>query len=204
MCEVGEEIKIFDEELRVVEFEFDIIFFLILNILYEFVLVGEIEDDNIEVCKWGEKFLFVYELKLYWDIVDELGILDFECVVKVIGSCFVFYKGLGVCLECVFYNFMFDFYVDEYNYIEVILFYMVNCVSMMGMGQFFKFEEDVFKIREEDYFLILIVEVLIINMYWDEIFLGDSLLINYVVFSVCFCLEVGLVGCDICGLICQY
>lgn len=120
------------------------------------------------------------------------------------GSCFVFYKGLGVRLECVFINFMMDLYMDEYGYEEIFFLYMVNCISMIGIGQFFKFEEDVFKIKEEDYFLIFIVEVLVINLYCDEILSGDQFLIVYIVYSVCFCFEVGFVGRDICGFICQY
>lgn len=79
-----------------------------LNFFYDFVLVGLDEEDNVEICCWSELCIFVFELKLYWEIVENLDILDFECGVKVVGSCFVYYKGLGVWLECVVYNFMFD------------------------------------------------------------------------------------------------
>lgn len=65
-----------------------------------------------------------------------------------------------------------------------------------------KFEEDVFLIEVEDYFFILIVEVLVINYYCEDILKVEDLLRKYIVFSVCFCFEVGFVGCDMCGLIC--
>lgn len=92
MREVGEEIKKLDEELRTVEAELDTILLSIPNIPHESVPVGETEDDNVEVRKWGEKPSFAYEPKPHWDIADELGILDFERAAKVTGSRFVFYK----------------------------------------------------------------------------------------------------------------
>ncbi|ASB63193.1 seryl-tRNA synthetase [Bacillus sp. A053] len=204
MREVGEEIKKLDEELRTVEAELDTILLSIPNIPHESVPVGETEDDNIEVRKWGEKPSFAYEPKPHWDIADELGILDFERAAKVTGSRFVFYKGLGARLERALYNFMLDLHVDEYNYTEVIPPYMVNRASMTGTGQLPKFEEDAFKIREEDYFLIPTAEVPITNMHRDEIFSGDSLPINYAAFSACFRSEAGSAGRDTRGLIRQH
>lgn len=134
MCVVGDCIKILDIELREIDEKLDMILMLILNILYEFILVGELEDDNVEICKWGEVCEFDFELKVYWDLGIDLDIFDFENVVKVIGSCFVFYKKLGVRLEWVLINFMMDLYLNEYGYEEMLLLYMVNCVSMIGIG----------------------------------------------------------------------
>lgn len=99
---------------------------------------------------------------------------------------------------------MLDLHVDEYNYTEVIPPYMVNRASMTGTGQLPKFEEDAFKIREEDYFLIPTAEVPITNMHRDEILSGDSLPINYAAFSACFRSEAGSAGRDTRGLIRQH
>lgn len=107
-----------------------IVFF---NILVDDVLFGVDEDENVEVCCWGIFCEFDFEIKVYWDLGESFGIFDWECGVKVIGFCFFFYKGLGVCLECVIYSFMLDEYVKE-GYIEVIFFYMVNYDLMFGMG----------------------------------------------------------------------
>ncbi|MER0465944.1 serine--tRNA ligase [Bacillus cabrialesii subsp. cabrialesii] len=204
MREVGEEIKKLDDELRTVESELDTILLSIPNIPHESVPVGKTEDDNIEVRKWGEMPSFAYEPKPHWDIADELGILDFERAAKVTGSRFVFYKGLGARLERALYNFMLDLHVDEYKYTEVIPPYMVNRASMTGTGQLPKFEEDAFKIREEDYFLIPTAEVPITNMHSDEILSGDNLPINYAAFSACFRSEAGSAGRDTRGLIRQH
>ena len=204
MREVGEDIKKLDEELRTVESSLDKIMLSIPNIPHESVPVGETEDDNVEVRKWGELPEFSFEPKPHWDIADQLDILDFERAGKVTGSRFVFYKGLGARLERALYNFMLDLHVDEYGYTEVIPPYMVNRASMTGTGQLPKFEEDAFKIREEDYFLIPTAEVPITNLHRDEILSADELPINYAAFSACFRSEAGSAGRDTRGLIRQH
>ncbi|MGG3983616.1 serine--tRNA ligase [Bacillus licheniformis] len=204
MREVGEDIKKLDEELRTVESSLDKIMLSIPNIPHESVPVGETEDDNVEVRKWGELPEFSFEPKPHWDIADQLDILDFERAGKVTGSRFVFYKGLGARLERALYNFMLDLHVDEYGYTEVIPPYMVNRASMTGTGQLPKFEEDAFKIREEDYFLIPTAEVPITNLHRDEILSAAELPINYAAFSACFRSEAGSAGRDTRGLIRQH
>ncbi|MBR0585090.1 serine--tRNA ligase [Bacillus altitudinis MN12] len=204
MREVGDEIKKLDDELRTVEESLQTILFSIPNIPHDSVPVGETEDDNIEVRKWGEQPGFSFEPKPHWDVADELKILDFERAGKVTGSRFVFYKGLGARLERALYNFMLDLHVDEFGFTEVLPPYMVNRASMTGTGQLPKFEEDAFKIREEDYFLIPTAEVPITNMHRDEILEGEQLPINYAAFSACFRSEAGSAGRDTRGLIRQH
>lgn len=204
MREVGEEIKTLDESLRTVEASLERIMLSIPNIPHESVPVGETEDDNVEVRKWGEVPEFSFEAKPHWEIADQLEILDFERAGKVTGSRFVFYKGLGARLERALFNFMLDFHVDEYGYTEVLPPYMVNRTSMTGTGQLPKFEEDAFKIREEDYFLIPTAEVPVTNMHRDEILAADELPINYAAFSACFRSEAGSAGRDTRGLIRQH
>lgn len=204
MREVGDEIKKLDDELRTVEESLQHILFSIPNIPHDSVPVGETEDDNVEVRKWGEQPSFSFEPKPHWDVADELKILDFERAGKVTGSRFVFYKGLGARLERALYNFMLDLHVDEFGFTEVLPPYMVNRASMTGTGQLPKFEEDAFKIREEDYFLIPTAEVPITNMHRDEILEGEQLPINYAAFSACFRSEAGSAGRDTRGLIRQH
>lgn len=204
MREVGDEIKKLDDELRTVEESLQHILFSIPNIPHDSVPVGETEDDNVEVRKWGEQPAFLFEPKPHWDVADELNILDFERAGKVTGSRFVFYKGLGARLERALYNFMLDLHVDEFGFTEVLPPYMVNRASMTGTGQLPKFEEDAFKIREEDYFLIPTAEVPITNMHRDEILDGEQLPINYAAFSACFRSEAGSAGRDTRGLIRQH
>ncbi|KGT37484.1 serine--tRNA ligase [Weizmannia sp. CD-2023] len=201
---VGEKIKALDAELKQVESELEMLMLSIPNIPHESVPVGDSEEDNVEIRKWGEVPAFGFEPKPHWDIATDLGILDFERAAKVTGSRFVFYKGLGARLERALYNFMLDLHVEEHGYEEVLPPYMVNRASMTGTGQLPKFEEDAFLVNEKDYFLIPTAEVPVTNYHRDEILNGDDLPINYVAFSACFRSEAGSAGRDTRGLIRQH
>ncbi|WP_018665283.1 serine--tRNA ligase [Heyndrickxia acidiproducens] len=204
MREVGDKIKGLDAELRKVEEELELLMLSIPNIPHESVPIGESEDDNVEIRKWGEVRNFGFEPKPHWDLAADLGILDFEKAAKVTGSRFVFYKGLGARLERALYNFMLDLHVEEHGYEEILPPYMVNRASMTGTGQLPKFEEDAFRVESKDYFLIPTAEVPVTNYHRDEILNGDDLPINYAAFSACFRSEAGSAGRDTRGLIRQH
>lgn len=204
MREVGDRVKQLDEELHSVEEELELLLLSIPNVPHESTPVGETEDDNVEVRKWGEIKQFDFEPKPHWDLGTDLNILDFERASKVTGSRFVFYKGLGARLERALINFMMDLHMDEHGYEEILPPYMVNRTSMTGTGQLPKFEEDAFKIKEEDYFLIPTAEVPVTNLHRDEILSGDQLPIAYTAYSACFRSEAGSAGRDTRGLIRQH
>ncbi len=204
MREVGERIKTFDEELREIEVKLQQVMLSIPNIPHESVPIGEDEEDNIEIRQWGELPAFEFEAKPHWDVATELDIVDFERAAKVTGSRFVFYKGLGARLERALINFMMDLHEDEHGYTEMLPPYLVNRTSMTGTGQLPKFEEDAFKIREEDYFLIPTSEVPVTNYHRDDILTAEELPKAYAAFSACFRSEAGSAGRDTRGLIRQH
>ncbi|MBM7705097.1 serine--tRNA ligase [Metabacillus iocasae] len=204
MREVGDRVKELDDQLRVVEESLEMLLLSIPNIPHESVPVGETEDDNVEARKWGDVREFSFEPKPHWDLATDLSIVDFERAAKVTGSRFVFYKGLGARLERALINFMMDLHMDEHGYEEILPPYMVNRTSMTGTGQLPKFEEDAFKIKEEDYFLVPTAEVPVTNFHRDEILSGDQLPIAYTAYSACFRSEAGSAGRDTRGLIRQH
>jgi seryl-tRNA synthetase len=204
MREVGDKIKGLDDELRGVEETLEQLLLSIPNIPHESVPVGDTEDENIEIRKWGNFPEFNFEPKPHWEVAEKLGILDFERAGKVTGSRFVFYKGLGARLERALISFMLDLHVDEHGYKEVLPPYMVNRASMTGTGQLPKFEEDAFKVNDVDYFLIPTAEVPVTNMHRDEILSGEELPIKYAAYSACFRSEAGSAGRDTRGLIRQH
>ncbi len=204
MREVGDYLKGLDDELRVVEETLQQLMLNIPNIPHESVPMGETEDDNVEIRKWGKVREFSFEAKAHWDLADQLDILDFERAGKVTGSRFVFYKGLGARLERALISFMLDLHVDEHGYKEILPPYMVNRASMTGTGQLPKFEEDAFLIENEDYFLIPTAEVPVTNLHRDEILSSDKLPLSYAAFSACFRSEAGSAGRDTRGLIRQH
>ncbi|MGM9924179.1 MAG: serine--tRNA ligase [Bacillus sp. (in: firmicutes)] len=204
MREVGDRIKVLDDELRGVEEALEQLMLSIPNIPHPSVPVGDSEDDNVVARTWGEIPQFDFEPKPHWDVADGLGILDFERAAKVTGSRFVFYKGLGARLERALISFMLDLHVEEHGYTEVMPPYMVNRASMTGTGQLPKFEEDAFRIESDDYFLIPTAEVPVTNMHRDEILNAEDLPIRYAAYSACFRSEAGSAGRDTRGLIRQH
>lgn len=204
MRQVGEQIKSLDEKLKEIEEQLHPLILSIPNIPHESVPVGDSEEDNVEVRRWGDIPSFDFEPKPHWEIADQLGILDFERAGKVTGSRFVFYKGLGARLERALISFMLNLHVEEHGYEEILPPYIVNRTSMTGTGQLPKFEEDAFKIQNEDYFLIPTAEVPVTNLHRNEILREDQLPINYVAYSACFRSEAGAAGRDTRGLIRQH
>ena len=204
MRQVGERIKVLDDELRQVEETLETLLLSIPNIPHDSVPIGESEEDNVEIRKWGEPRQFTFAPKPHWELAEQLGILDFERAAKVTGSRFVFYKGIGARLERALINFMLDLHIEEHGYEEVLPPYLVNRTSMTGTGQLPKFEEDAFCIESEDYFLIPTAEVPVTNLHRDEILSAEQLPINYVAYSGCFRSEAGSAGRDTRGLIRQH
>ncbi|UZJ78982.1 serine--tRNA ligase [Fictibacillus sp. KU28468] len=204
MREVGDRIKSIDDDLRTVEEDLNHLMLTLPNLPHESVPVGETEDDNVPVRHWGDIQEFAFEPKAHWDLATDLDIVDFERAAKVTGSRFAFYKGAGARLERALINLMMDYHEDKHGYTEILPPYMVNRESMTGTGQLPKFEEDAFKIREEDYFLVPTAEVPVTNLHRNEILTAEELPKGYVAYSACFRSEAGSAGRDTRGLIRQH
>lgn len=204
MKDVGDRIKQIDEELRGLESESEALLLAVPNIPHESVPVGASEADNVEIRRVGEQTSLGFEPKAHWEIAEGLGILDFESAAKVTGSRFVFYKGLGARLERALINFMMDLHADRHGYEEILPPYIVNRDSLVGTGQLPKFEEDLFKLADTDYYLIPTAEVPVTNLHREEILSKDQLPRKLVAFSACFRSEAGAAGRDTRGLIRQH
>lgn len=201
MKEIGETIKQYDAQLKEVEDKLNEIEYGLPNIPHEDVPVGEDEDDNVEIRRWGEPTQFDFEPKNHWDLAENLGILDFDRAAKVTGSRFVYYRGLGARLERAIYNFMLDTHIQN-GYLEMIPPYIVNEHAMFGTGQFPKFKEDVFHLTDSRQFsLIPTAEVPLTNYYANEILDFDQLPIYFVALAPSFRSEAGSAGRDTRGLI---
>lgn len=202
MKTLGETIKEKDETLTAIDEKLEYIEHRLPNIPHDSVPVGEDEEDNVEIRRWGEPSQFDFEPLNHWDIAEKLGILDFERAAKVTGSRFVFYKGLGARLERAVYNFMLDTHTEKNGYTEMIPPYMVNDQSMFGTGQYPKFVEDTFQLTDERGFtLIPTAEVPLTNYVANEILSEDQLPIKMTAMSPSFRSEAGSAGRDTRGLI---
>ncbi|SMF92627.1 seryl-tRNA synthetase [Paenibacillus uliginis N3/975] len=203
MREVSDRIKGMDEEVRELESQISELSSAIPNIPHESVPVGASEEENVELRRWSEPRNFDFEPKAHWDLAQSLDILDFEAGAKVTGSRFTFYKGLGARLERALINFMMDLH-SEHGYEEMLPPYIVNRDSLYGTGQLPKFEEDLFKLDDSDYYLIPTAEVPVTNYHREEILNTEDLPKRYVAYSSCFRSEAGAAGRDTRGLIRQH
>jgi len=204
MGEVSAHIKSLDDELKKVEEELNAMVMVIPNIPHESVEYGTSSEDNPVVRVWGEKPQFSFTPKPHWDIGEDLKILDFERGAKITGARFTLYMGMGAMLERAIINFMLDLHIFDHGYTEVLAPFMVNRDSMTATGQLPKFEEDLFRVNQVDYFLIPTAEVPVTNIHRDEILSEKDLPIYYVSYSPCFRAEAGSYGKDTRGLIRQH
>ena len=109
--------------------------------------------------------------------------------------------GAGAQLERALINFMLELHTTQHGYREVLPTFMVNANALTGTGQLPKFEEDLFALRDDPYYLIPTAEVPVTNLHREEILDGNSLPIRYVSYTPCFRREAGSYGKDTRGLI---
>ena len=165
---------------------------------------GKDETDNEIIRTWGEVPKFDFDIKNHVELGEALDIIDMKRAAKLAGSRFSVFKGQGARLMRALTSFMLDTHTQENGYKELYPPFMVNRESMMGTGQLPKFEEDLFKLNDDPYYLIPTAEVPITNFHRDEILSEESLPIKYTAFTPCFRREAGSYGKDTYGLIRQH
>lgn len=204
MKEVSQKIKEVDTTREEIEATLRDLLLRIPNLPDETVKEGKDPSDNIEVKRWGEPPQFDFEPKPHWEIGEKLGILDFERGAKITGARFTLLKGAGALMERSLINFMLDLHTREHTYQEVFPPILVNRTSMTGTGQLPKFEDDLFRLVDPDYFLIPTAEVPVTNIHQEEIIEGKNLPLYYTAYTPCFRKEAGAYGKDTRGIIRQH
>ena len=190
-----------EEELRAIERKVSDIALRIPNLPHPSVPVGKDSSGNNEDRRWGEPPQFSFKPKTHWEIGEALGILDFDRAAKIAGARFAVLSGAGARLERALINYMLDLHTTQHGYREVLPPLLVNRTSMTATGQLPKFEEDLFRLRDEDYFLIPTAEVPVTNLHRDETLAESALPIRYTAYTPCFRREAGSYGKDTKGLI---
>lgn len=201
MRQVGDRVKALEAELAEAEASRDDLLINLPSIPDASVPDGADDSANRFVSSWGTTREFNFTPLPHWDIAEKLDIVDFERAVKISGSRFVLMKGLGARLERALISFMLDLHTEKHGYTEVLPPYLVNGASLFGTGQLPRFEEDLFKTRDRDLYMIPTSEVPVTNMHRDEILEGEQLPIYYCGFSACFRSEAGAAGRDSRGMI---
>jgi seryl-tRNA synthetase len=201
MKALGDKLKEREVGLRDVEDRVNDLALRIPNVPHASVPVGRDAAQNAEVRRWGEPPTFSFPPRSHFDLGESLGLLDFERGAKISGARFVVLTGLGAQLERALINYMLDLHIGQHGYREVSPPVLVNRTAMTGTGQLPKFEEDLFALKADDYFLIPTAEVPVTNLLREETIAGERLPIRYTAYTPCFRREAGSYGKDTRGLI---
>ncbi len=205
VAELGEQLKASEQALRELQAELDAFLLEIPNLPDDSVPVGEDEEDNLELRRWGEPPKFDFEPRDHVDLGAPRGLLDFEAAAKITGARFAVMRDGIARLHRALIQFMLDTHTREHGYTEVYVPYLVNRDSLYGTGQLPKFAEDLFHVEgEHDWYLIPTAEVPVTNLARDEILPDEALPQRLVCHTPCFRSEAGSHGRDTRGLIRQH
>ena len=205
VAEIGERVKLAEQALAGLQTELETIALGIPNILDASVPDGKDENANVEIRRWGTPAAFDFTPKDHVDLGLPNGWMDFDAGAKLTGSRFVVLRAAMARLHRALIQFMLDTHTQVHGYSEVYTPYMVNADSLRGTGQLPKFEEDLFKLNnEQGYYLIPTAEVPVTNLVRDTIVDAADLPLKYACHTPCFRSEAGSYGKDTRGLIRQH
>lgn len=192
-----------NQKVSALEDELEKIAHSIPNIPDECVPVGEDEEDNVELKKVLNPPSFDFAPKEHFELGESLNWLDFVRGVKISQSRFCVLKNEGALLNRALVNYMIDFNRSR-GFELVNVPFLVNGATMFGTGQLPKFKEDMYKIDDEDLYLISTSEIPVSNLYSGEILASETLPIKMTCYSACFRKEAGSAGRDTRGIIRQH
>ena len=195
-----------EAELKLVQDKLNTILYSLPNMPVEEVPAGLSEDDNLEIRKWGTPREFDFMIRDHVELGERSNELDFEVATKLTGSRFAVMRGQLARMNRALIQFMLNTHIEEHDYEEIYVPYMVNRESLFGTGQLPKFEDDLFKTNDErELYLIPTAEVPVTNILRDELLKEDvTLPIKLVCHTPCFRSEAGSYGRDTRGMIRQH
>jgi seryl-tRNA synthetase len=199
MKEIGERISALEKEVAEVGAGLDGLLLRVPNVPDEAAPAGRTAEANVEIRSWGRKPEFSFQPRPHWEVGERLGILDFARAAKISGHGFTVMRGPGARLERALVAYMLDLAAAG-GYTEVAVPYLVNRDAMRGTGQLPKLEEDMYRLPEDDLFLIPTAEVPVTNLHRESFFSASDLPLNYVAYSACFRREAGSYGKDTRGI----
>jgi len=195
MKNVSVELTKLESEQEIIENTYSKLALTIPNLIHESVPIGMDEHANKEIKKWGNVPSFNFKIKDHIDISEELGLVDLERAAKVAGSRFYYLRNDIVRLNQSLIHYALDFLAKkEYSLVQPP--YMINRESMEGAVIAEDFEEVIYKIEEEDLYMIGTSEHAMAAMHSKEIIEGGNLPIRYAGISPCFRKEAGAHGRD--------
>lgn len=195
MQTVSDNLKKLEEDQITIEEKFTKLSLTVPNMIHESVPIGKDETANKEIKKWGSIPVFDFEVKDHIDLTQSLDLVDLERAAKVSGARFYYLKNQLVRLNQALLQFALDF-LSEKSYIPIQTPFLINRASMEGAIIAQDFEDVIYKIANEDLYLIGTSEHAVASMHSDEIIDGKKLPLRYAGVSTCFRKEAGAHGRD--------
>lgn len=206
--QLGERIPVLDRQVAELENRLEGLLLRLPNLPHASVPVGSSAADNVVVREWGRKPEFAFPPRTHVDLCQALGLVDFERGARLAGSGFLLYTGWGARLERALIQFLLDLHLREHGYNEVSPPYLVSREVMVGVGQFPKFEDQAYAVREGldeatlgKLYLVPTAEAPVANIHRGELLPETALPIRYVAYSPCFRAEAGAAGVGTRGMI---
>ncbi|MDD0846344.1 serine--tRNA ligase [Campylobacter sp. 50012-21] len=197
------QIATLNESLNESEEKLNLVAAAVPNIIDDDVPLGADEDENVELKKVLEPPCFDFKPLEHWQLAEKNGWIDFAAGAKLAGSRFSVLRGQGAKLARALVNYMIDFNSSR-GFELVNVPFLVSSNALFGTGQLPKFADDLYKIYDEDLYLIPTSEVPVTNLYNDEIIAENELPIKMTCYSACFRKEAGSAGKDTRGMIRQH
>jgi seryl-tRNA synthetase len=169
------------------------------NLLHETVPTGKDENDNVEIRKWGKIPKFSFPAKGHIDLGLNLDIIDIERAGKIAGARFFYLKNEAVFLD----NAIISFALEEMNkkgYKPIEPPFLIRRKPYEGVVALGDFENVLYKIENEDLYLIATAEHPLASMYMDEVLKAEDLPLKFAGFSTNFRKEAGAHGKDTRGI----
>ncbi len=196
---IDAEITSMEKEVTVLERKIKDYLLRLPNLLHETVPFGTSDVDNVEVKKWGKITEFGFAPKSHIDLALNLDIVDIERAGKVAGARFFYFKGAGVLLDYALMNFAMETLTSKgYTLVEPP--YLMKREPYEGVTSLGDFADVLYKIENEDLYLIATSEHPMAAMFMNEVFVQDKLPLKLAGVSACFRKEAGAHGKDTRGI----
>ncbi len=193
-----------EEELKKLTDEINKVLFALPN-LPDPDLLGGAKENNKPIYYYKEQPKFDFEIKSHYDLAESLGLIDYERGAKVSGHGCWFYTGLGAQLEWALLNYFIENHLKD-NFQFMMVPHLLNYESGFTAGQFPKFEEDVFVLKDVEPFKFLLptAETALVNYYRNEILDEKDLPKKFFAYSPCYRKEAGAYRTEERGMIRGY
>ncbi len=207
----GQELSELEKKLTQIQDEMCTFMLDIPNLTHESTPVGQSENENVEISRWGTPRTFSFTPKDHGELGEALGMLDFETATKLSGARFSFLRGDIAKMHRALAQFMLDTHTQQHGYTECYTPYIVNSDTLIGTSQLPKFEADMFSVKkggaggeESALYLISTSEITLTNSVRDEILPPEALPMKLTAQTPCFRSEAGSYGKDTKGMIRQH